>query len=366
MPVQRRSHWRIQRSLDRRGLKSVSVDAGSGAAVQALAVSAGRQLGEIVATRKIGTMRQIGTLPDERQVQRLGDYLLTQGIRIQAEPIEGGFALWAFDEDRVAQAREELARFVASPGDARYEAAEREARVLRDKLIREQKQRQGSVVEVRRMWSTPQSTPVTFSLIAISVAVWFASGFGEDFDADPVARKLVIAEFRPAGDHRIAFEGLARGWPEHPGAERTGFQAWRLLTPIFLHLGPMHLLMNMLALHSLGRVIEFRRGSLRILLLVLVTGVISNIVQYELAGPAFGGMSGAIFGLFGYAWMKSEFDHSAGIFIPRMSVVWMLGWLFLCMYGYLGPIANGAHFGGLIVGILISSGPIVMRRILGR
>lgn len=311
-------------------------------------------------------MRQIGTLPDERQVQRIGDYLLTQGIRIQAEPIESGFALWAFDEDRVAQARKELARFVANPDDARYQAAEREARELRDKWIKEQKQRQGKVVEVRRMWSSPQSTPVTFALIAISIGVWFATGFGEDFEADSLARKLVIAEFRPAGDHKIAFDGLARGWPEPPDNKRTGFQFWRLLTPIFLHLGPMHLLMNMMALHSLGRVIEFRRGSLRLLLLVLVTGVVSNIVQYEWAGPAFGGMSGAIFGLFGYAWMKSEFDHSAGLFIPRMSVFWMLGWLFLCMYGLLGPIANGAHFAGLIVGILISSGPMVMRRLRGR
>lgn len=310
-------------------------------------------------------MRQIGTLPDERQVQRIGDYLLTQGIRIQAEPIEGGFALWAFDEDHVSQARDELARFVENPGDARYQAAEREARELRDKLIREQKQRQGTVVEVRRMWSTPQSTPVTFALIAISVGVWFATGFGEDFDADPLTRKLVISEFRPIDERRILPAGLARGWPEPPENKRTGFQFWRLLTPIFLHLGPMHLLMNMLALHSLGRVIEFRRGSLTLLLLVVVTGVLSNIVQYELAGPAFGGMSGAIFGLFGYAWMKSEFDHSAGIFIPRISVIWMLGWLFLCMYGYLGPIANGAHFGGLIFGILISSWSMVMRRLRG-
>jgi len=319
-------------------------------------------------------MRQIGTLPDERQVQRIGDYLLTQGIRIQAEPIEAGFAIWVFDEDCVAQARDELARFVENPGDSRYQAAEREARELRDKLIREQKQRQGSVVEVRRMWATPQSTPVTFALIAISVCVWIAAGFPEKrFGTDPVTgvldpipRELVISEFRPLPDGGIAYFGLARGWPAKPGAARTGFQAWRLLTPIFLHLGPIHLLMNMLALHSLGRVIEFRRGSLRLLLLVVATGVLSNIVQYEISGPGFGGMSGAIFGLFGYAWMKSEFDHSAGIFIPRTSVIWMLGWLFLCMYGLLGPIANGAHFGGLIFGILISSWPMVMRRIRGR
>ncbi len=77
-------------------------------------------------------MRQIGTLTDERQVQRLGDYLLTQGIRIQVEQSEGRFAIWAIDEDRVAQAREELKRFVENPDDERYTAAQREARQLRD------------------------------------------------------------------------------------------------------------------------------------------------------------------------------------------------------------------------------------------
>src|SRR5262245_46110175 len=120
-------------------------------------------------------MRQIGTLPDERQVQRLGDYLLTQGIRIQAEPAEAGFALWAYDEDKVAQAREELARFVAAPDDARYQAAEHEARRLRDDLLKKQKERQRGIIEVRRRWANPQSTPVTFALNAISVGVWLAT-----------------------------------------------------------------------------------------------------------------------------------------------------------------------------------------------
>jgi len=44
----------------------------------------------------------------------------------------------------------------------------------------------------------------------------------------------------------------------------------------------------------------------------------------------------------------------------------MLGWLVLCMTGLIGPIANAAHFSGLIVGILLGYGPVVRRRILGR
>ena len=100
--------------------------------------------------------------------------------------------------------------------------------------------------------------------------------------------------------------------------------------------------------------------------MVLVIGLISNVTQYLYHGPNFGGMSGVAFGLFGYAWIKSEFDPDAGIFIPPRSVAMMLGWLVLCMTGLLGPIANAAHFAGLIVGILIGYGPVIRRRLLGR
>ena len=73
-------------------------------------------------------MRQIGTVTDGRQVQRLIDYLLTQGIRVQVEPGDGDYSVWAIDEDHVARARDELQRFLQNPDDERYAAAEREAR----------------------------------------------------------------------------------------------------------------------------------------------------------------------------------------------------------------------------------------------
>src|SRR5258708_2194389 len=124
-------------------------------------------------------MRQIGTLADERQVQRLQDYLLTLGVRVQVDQAEGGFSIWAIDEDRVGQARDELNRFVQNPADERYAAAEREARKLRDELIRKEKDRRRSVVDVRRQWAAPRARPLTFLLIVICCAIAFATDFGE-------------------------------------------------------------------------------------------------------------------------------------------------------------------------------------------
>jgi GlpG protein len=139
-----------------------------------------------------------------------------------------------------------------------------------------------------------------------------------------------------------------------------------LITPIFLHFGPMHLVMNMLAMHSLGTLLEIRLGSWRLALMVFAIALISNVAQYLFSGPNFGGISGVAFGLFGYAWMKSEFDPDSGIYIPPRGVAMMLGFLVLCMTNLIGSFANAAHFAGLIVGILLGYGPVIRRRLLGR
>jgi GlpG protein len=304
-------------------------------------------------------MRQIGTITNERQLDQLTDFLLTLGIRIQVEPEASGFAVWALDEDRVAQARDELNRFVQNPDDERYAAAAREADRLRDELIQKEKARKKNVVDVRGQWTVPRAKPVTILLVLISCAVAFGNGFGEQRD-DSITQALLMASEDVNGMYHKVFR---------PGSDVLRGQIWRLITPIFLHFGPMHLIMNMMALHSLGTLIEMRRGSWRLALMVLAIALPSNVAQYAYEGASFGGMSGVVFGLFGYAWMKSEFDPGSGIVITSTSVALMLGWLVLGMTGLMtniiGPMANAAHFVGLIVGILLGYGPVISRRFLG-
>lgn len=304
-------------------------------------------------------MRQIGTLADEQQVQRLGDYLLTQGIRVQIERTEEGIAVWAIDEDRVAQARDELNQFKQNPNDERYQAAEREAAKLRDELIRKEKERRRSVVDVRRQWNTPRARPLTFLLIVICCALAFATDFGDQKDG-VIWQKLIVASYEHEGDY-IRYIPVFTS-----GSDVAHGQVWRLITPIFLHANLLHLLMNMMAMSSLSTLIEVRRGTLRLALLVLTTAIVSNVAQYLYSGPGFCGISGVALGLFGYAWMKSEFDHSAGIAIPRSSVTMMLVFVGLCMTGLIGPIANAAHIAGLTTGMLLGYGPVAFRRIAGR
>ena len=130
----------------------------------------------------------------------------------------------------------------------------------------------------------------------------------------------------------------------------------------------------MYMLHALGGAIERRRGPLRYLSLVFVLAVVSNLVQYYLGHPAwdgsvlrlylrpnFGGMSGVAYGLFGYLWMKARFHPELGLRIQPSTVIYLMGWFVLCMTGWIGPIANGAHLGGLIAGILLGYLPILWR-----
>src|SRR5690606_31125082 len=156
-----------------------------------------------------------------------------------------------------------------------------------------------------------------------------------------------------------------------------------LVTPIFLHFGWMHLIFNMLMLHAMGRRIEPRYGTWRTALLVLMIAILSNVAQYLLEGtaladgvflrnPNFGGMSGVVYGLFGFAWMKSLFDPQAGITVEGPTVFILLAWLFLCMAAAIPSaspllsgvprVANTAHFVGLAVGMGASLLPLAFRR----
>lgn len=306
-------------------------------------------------------MRQIGTLPDERQARRLADYLFTLGIRLQLESEQAGIAIWALDEDRVSQARDEFQRFIQNPNDERYAASEAQADLLRKELISKERQRQRNVVTVRGQWNMPAAKGLTFVLIVISCAVGFATDFGEpDQIVKPVWQMLVIDSFVDSAGNLVMKPNFSARWDVFHG------QIWRLITPIFLHGSPLHLVMNMMALHSIGKLIEARFGTWRLGVLVLVIAALSNVAQYAYSGPHFAGMSGVVFGLFGFVWMKSEFDPAAGFKITRSSIAMMLGWMILCFTGWIGPIANAAHFVGLVVGILMGYGPVIARRMLGR
>jgi membrane associated rhomboid family serine protease len=162
-----------------------------------------------------------------------------------------------------------------------------------------------------------------------------------------IALSLIAAVLTRLGSERDLVVPFLINW-----YELSQGQWWRLITPIFLHFGLLHLLFNMVWLWELGRVIEWRFGWSRLLLLVLLAGVASNLAELAWSGPLFGGMSGVVYALLTYLWMQGRFNPWLGLDVPRHILAIMLAWFFLCWMGLLGPVANMAHTGGLIVGAL--------------
>ena len=143
---------------------------------------------------------------------------------------------------------------------------------------------------------------------------------------------------------------------------RTG-ELWRMVTPAFIHLSLLHLLMNMMAFKNLGCATEFIRGTPKYLTLCLILAVASSCGQFVWDGPKFGGMSGVLFGLVGYIWVKGKTQPRLGLGLSSRGVTFVGLWLFLCIAGVFGPVANAAHVVGLIAGIIVGGRQAVYKKL---
>ncbi len=138
-------------------------------------------------------------------------------------------------------------------------------------------------------------------------------------------------------------------------------QYWRLLTPVFLHFGVFHIAFNGLWIWELGRRIEWLGGSGHLLQVILITGLVSNITQYWWDGPSlFGGLSGVVYGLLGYLWIRHKLSPHPATRLPPGILGFMLFWLLICMTGIVtallgSGVANAAHAGGLLMGMILGA-----------
>ncbi len=315
-------------------------------------------------------MRQAGTIANEGEATRFADYLFAQGIAAKVEREADAWAIWVRDEEQVPRATEELGHFLASPADEKYLAAGQEAKARRENLARREKEARHNFVDLSRRWDGRGAgpAPLTRALIALSIAVAVFTRLGGYFPhesqqgPDPLLSWLQFTEERQIYEQR-----RAAGEPWHPLDPIGRGEVWRLVTPIFVHLSPLHLLFNMYMLYQFGRLVESRRGTLRFALLVLVIAVVSNYCQYYFMFsngyyPTFGGKSGVLYGLYGYAWMKSRYEPTADIYVDANTVVILMAWFVLCALGVIGNIANWAHAGGLVVGVVVGIAPYAWKR----
>ncbi len=187
-----------------------------------------------------------------------------------------------------------------------------------------------------------RAAPVTLSLILLSIC-----GFLIIYLSAPVAwvSLLTFTAFGLEGD-QLVFQGFDG-------------QYWRLVTPVFLHFGWLHIVFNSLWLWDLGGRMERILGHFNMLMLFLAIAVVSNVSQFAFGGTGlFGGMSGVVYGLLGFSWVAPLLQPSWRIQPSSAIMLFMVGWLVLCMAGMVevlgfGAIANAAHVGGLVCGAVL-------------
>ena len=136
---------------------------------------------------------------------------------------------------------------------------------------------------------------------------------------------------------------------------------WKLLTTMFLHFGPVHMGVNLLALWLFGRLAEQAFGGVRYILVYLVSGLAGGILSLAFGEPGIRvGASGAILGVIGAATLLFASNRPARPWPQAWRKQVFFG-LFLTLAGtvafgfFFEVVDNMAHLGGALAGILAAA-----------
>ena len=153
----------------------------------------------------------------------------------------------------------------------------------------------------------------------------------------------------PSTDHLLR-------WGANYGPYTLGGQYWRVVTCAFLHIGIIHLALNMWVFWSLGRMLEKLIGAFMLAGVYVLTGVGASLLSLSWdATRVSAGASGAIFGIVG---VLISLFYFAKLDIPAERMSKLRGYvtrlaLYNLFYGLLRHIDNMAHLGGLVTGLVI-------------
>jgi membrane associated rhomboid family serine protease len=178
-----------------------------------------------------------------------------------------------------------------------------------------------------------RDAPVTTALIAINIIAFLLE----------IATGAGIGGITSSGQGWVLEHGMFYG-----GDVASG-DYWRVVTNGFLHLGIIHIALNMWLLYVLGRVLEPELGAVQ-MIAVYITSLIAGSLGCILLEPsnASAGASGAIFGLMGMALVVAWSRRDTGT-LQQIGLLVALN-LFITFGN--SSISKGGHLGGLAGGML--------------
>ena len=265
-------------------------------------------------------MLMITSFTNPRVAQAFVDYMATQGVILTIQQ-HTQTDVWLADESQAGRVNEELARFLENPGDPRYLAASWQSGQTGSGL---HYSRFPFLATIRE-----RAGPCTLLLMAACI--------------------IVFIIMNVVGDQSVM---IALAWPYDPSLE---FDVWRYFTHALMHFSVMHILFNLLWWWYLGGIVEKRLGSGKLIVITVISALLSGYVQHKFSGPWFGGLSGVVYALMGYVWLRGERDPESGIYLQRGLIAFALIWLIAGWFDLFGmSIANGAHVTGLAVGLAMA------------
>ncbi|MBS0855679.1 MULTISPECIES: rhomboid family intramembrane serine protease GlpG [unclassified Tatumella] len=266
-------------------------------------------------------MKRISQLANPRMAQAFIDYMATRGIRLHLEQQQQYYLLWLDDDEQLALVESEYALFIRDPDHPRYQDASWKSGDTRFQINYPR----------GHLWRTVRERggPITMTVSALCI--------------------LVFILMQLLGEDRV-LSWLA--WPQGPDQY---FQVWRWVSPAFLHFSFLHILFNLLWWWYLGGAVEKRLGSGKLFVITLISALLSGWMQAKFSGVWFGGLSGVVYALMGYCWLRGELDPDSGVYLERGLIVFSILWLVVGYYGLFGmSIANMAHFTGLLTGLAMA------------
>ena len=260
-----------------------------------------------------------------RLAQAFSDYLTSQQIDNNIERNEFHHRIVINNQAQLIQAESELTAFLENPNQEKYLSASWESGntdTPRSELAYENSHLLNNFVQ--------HSGWLTHSVFIVCILIYLLSMLGF---FQPMQSVLAFFTTQP-----FDFS-----------------QSWRFITPAFLHFSALHIVFNLLWWWQLAGIIEKQQGKQRLLILFLFTAIASNLAQYFLVSPYFGGLSGVVYGLVGYCWLFGVMNKNSKVYLANSYFVFLLVWLGLGFVDLLPMnVANYAHLVGLLAGLLLA------------
>ena len=265
-------------------------------------------------------MLMITSFTNPRVAQAFVDYMATQGIILTIQQHTQS-DVWLADESQAERVRAELTRFLENPADPRYLAASWQSGHTNSGLH----YRRFPFLETLKA----NAGPVTMAVM--------------------IACILVFVLMNVVGDQAVMM------WLAWPYDSSVQFEAWRYFSHALMHFSVLHILFSLLWWWYLGGAVEKRIGSGKLVVITAISALLSGFIQHQFSGPWFGGLSGVVYALMGYVWLRGERDPDSGIYLQRGLIIFSLVWLVAGWFDLFGmSIANGAHVTGLVVGLAMA------------